>query len=1135
MSIPASLVFLAALLIISFLLQHSTEHGNIALSDGWSASYNGETANDLQISEIMARFDLDNAEPGVLTTSRVLKENILEEMEEPDSPTLLLDVYYLGVEVYLDDELMDTVEMDRYEAGKFLGSQYAFISLPYDYVGKTLTLRYYFDGSKAQSMIAAPVFGRFEEMYYAFIMHHAFPIFTGIFLLLFGVFFLIVSISILSLIPELVGQIATAILSLIFGVWIFGTFRITFLFMSSRYLTEITNAAFLQFLPLLYLLLMRVHPIRNKKRFRFLFIITTVASEVTLLLHLTGVVHITRLRIVYYILSVVFMLVLLQIDYLDFRDKNRDPLNILQMSGFTVGVLMAFFSMVYYVLTGLTRNEPPSTTVYTIYGIGCLLLVLTRYLIFLLLLSRAEGQRVELESLNRVANTDILTGLYNRIYCEDKLAWLDRADEQQYCLVSLDINHLKYVNDAFGHGKGDTLLIQVADSIRNAFPAEAFCCRVGGDEFIVVLQGNYDQEQLDRYLEKLDASLKKLHELNPLIPHSVAAGYAFKREFPQMNAHEIFLTADRRMYQNKREQKENEGFLPDYKRYDPGMDPAAQKSPEDPTAETTKEIGDEERQRLDSVFSTFSILLDDTSFVLRDIKHDYARWSPDAVAFFDLPGEYLMHSDQVWEAHVHPDDKDLFRQNTRALLSGHTERIDMQYRALSKEGKYVLCTSHATSIRNSEGEPTYVVTSIRNHDLQEHIDPITGLRNQSGFTDDITDNIKLRIPMCILLMDISQFGQINELYGYVHGSRVLAAVGKIMDHEAGGIGEVYRMDGARFAIVSRQYSEEEMNTLYAVLHRKLKTDFKIDDKHQSLSLNGGLLSVQQENIDATTVTSCLTYAVKESAIHNNGNLVVFRNELTDENRRTLERLHTIRDCITEDYRNFYLCYQYLVDAETESICGAEALLRWADDSGETVPPGEYIPILEQDPVFPSLGVWILRQAMTDGNRFLEKYPDFVMNVNLSYTQLEQSDFVATVCNALEETGFPADHLCLELTESCRILDLNVLRNIVGSLKTQGVLFALDDFGTGYSSLNTIRMIPFDVIKVDRQFIDHIEVDERQGETIELIRRLAENYGCTICVEGIESREVRDILLRYQVDMLQGFFYAKPERIEKLLP
>ena len=211
MLIPASLLFLAALLILSYLLQYSTEYGNIALSDGWTASYNGETAEGLQIQEIANYFGLDNSDPGELITSRVLEENILDGMEDPNSPTLLLDVYYLGVEVYLDEELIDTVEMDRYHTGKFLGSRYAFVSLPYDYVGKTLTIRYYYDGSKAQTMITAPVFGRFEEMYYSFILRHSFPILVGVFLLLFGVFFLVVSVSILSLIPELVRCIKSVV------------------------------------------------------------------------------------------------------------------------------------------------------------------------------------------------------------------------------------------------------------------------------------------------------------------------------------------------------------------------------------------------------------------------------------------------------------------------------------------------------------------------------------------------------------------------------------------------------------------------------------------------------------------------------------------------------------------------------------------------------------------------------------------------------------------------------------------------------------------------------------------------------------------------------------------------------------
>ena len=607
MLLPIGIIFLTFLLGASYAVRFSDQYKTHALNEGWQATYRGETVEDLEIEEAIRTFGIENEVPEALTTSIVLNEAILPAMEE-DHPTILMDVYYLGVEVFLDGELLDTIEMERLQSGKFLNSRYRYVSLPSDYLGKTLTIVYHFDGSRAQTKLAAPLVGDFERLYDSFLLRNLFPFLAGAFLILFGIYFLVVSVSVGAIVPEIVGQVVSAVLSLVFGIWIVGTFRISFLFMRSDYITTVTNTAFLQFIPLLFLLLWQVHPLRHKKVFFTLFILTTAVSEVTILLHVAGIMHITRLRVVYYVLSVLFMGYLLYTDYMDIREGNTDLINVLQLSGFTVSVLFAFSSMVYYVLTDFRKDEPPSSTVYTIYGVGCVLLVLTRYLIFLILLSRAEGQRVEFESLSRIANTDVLTGLYNRIFCEDRFSWLDETQQRQYCIVSLDINHLKYVNDTFGHTKGDALLIGFADALRAAFPEDAYCCRVGGDEFAVILDERYDRQQVEQFIGKLNDALRKQNEAEPMIPHAVAAGYAFKWDMPDKNAHELLLIADQKMYEEKRRQKRNDNVRRG-SRADDRLDIPAALSSEDVAA--GEEIIDaESRRKLDSMYATVQALVE---------------------------------------------------------------------------------------------------------------------------------------------------------------------------------------------------------------------------------------------------------------------------------------------------------------------------------------------------------------------------------------------------------------------------------------------------------------------------------------------------------------------------------------------
>ncbi len=224
---------------------------------------------------------------------------------------------------------------------------------------------------------------------------------------------------------------------------------------------------------------------------------------------------------------------------------------------------------------------------------------------------------------------------------------------------------------------------------------------------------------------------------------------------------------------------------------------------------------------------------------------------------------------------------------------------------------------------------------------------------------------------------------------------------------------------------------------------------------------------------------------------------------------------------------FFLCYQPIVDAETEMITGAESLIRWKNDEYGIVSPLEFVEVLERDNLFPELGRWILRTALKDAKKFLRRYPGFVVNVNLSYTQLENRDFVEDVLAILKETGYPPQNLCLEITERCRMLDISLLKEIFTALREHGVKVALDDFGTGFSSLGILRELPVSTVKIDRSFVINIEKDSSDQNTVRFISELANSFSSSVTAEGIETAEMRDYLLLFKIKNLQGYYYSKP--------
>ena len=335
-------------------------------------------------------------------------------------------------------------------------------------------------------------------------------------------------------------------------------------------------------------------------------------------------------------------------------------------------------------------------------------------------------------------------------------------------------------------------------------------------------------------------------------------------------------------------------------------------------------------------------------------------------------------------------------------------------------------------------------------------------------------------------------------------------------------------------VISHTLTEDQVSKIYKEIQEEVSHGFSVDNEIISLSLNGGLVIVDNFDISDKTVYSCLKYAYSESKNRKIGDLVVFHDMLSHANRKAVEKINVIRNNVSENCSGFYLCYQPIMHADTENLKGMEALIRWKNDVYGTVPPNQFIPVLEQDSIFPKLGRWILRKAMEDGKKFLEKYPDVIMNVNLSYAQMEKEGFIEEVLELLRETGFPAHNLCLEITERCRLLDMELLKNMINIFRDNGIKIALDDFGTGYASLGILRELPVDTVKIDREYVKDVEKSRADQSTVRFISDLADAFSAEVCVEGVETAEMKDFLKQYKVSSLQGYYYSKPVPSDEFL-
>ena len=232
---------------------------------------------------------------------------------------------------------------------------------------------------------------------------------------------------------------------------------------------------------------------------------------------------------------------------------------------------------------------------------------------------------------------------------------------------------------------------------------------------------------------------------------------------------------------------------------------------------------------------------------------------------------------------------------------------------------------------------------------------------------------------------------------------------------------------------------------------------------------------------------------------------------------------------------FLPVFQPKVDLSTGKIVGAEALARWKLENGRIVSPGVFIPVAESCGLISEIGKQVTRQACEGAAKWHQMgYTDISIAVNVSPLQFESEDLGSMLINAMADAGLLPRLLQLEITESVAVTNPERLRNVIGPLKSMGVRLAIDDFGTGHSNLAMLGRLPFDVFKIDRQFICNLHTDKQAPAIVEMILGMAETLGMETVAEGVETKEQEQFLRRRGCDQYQGYYFSPPVTLDRFI-
>ena len=418
---------------------------------------------------------------------------------------------------------------------------------------------------------------------------------------------------------------------------------------------------------------------------------------------------------------------------------------------------------------------------------------------------------------------------------------------------------------------------------------------------------------------------------------------------------------------------------------------------------------------------------------------------------------------------------------------------------------------------------------------QANNDFLTGLYNRMSCERDLARYIEeakqANSKGALLYLDLDDFKHINDGLGHQYGDVLLKAISHCLSRINGVEDSCYRMGGDEFIIIVPYTSMPGMSDILDEIRVVFNKPWFLKGADYYCTCSIGIVTFPDEGDSVQDVIRKADIAMYE-AKRSGKNRTAFYSDGTDgDSNKRLDMEKSMRDATFDDYQEFEVYYQPIIDIHKDNICtGAEALIRWNSSELGFVSPGDFIPLAEYLGLINPIGNYVLREACLACKSWNENgHPYYKVNVNLSVVQLLQNDVVEMIENIIRETGINPRNLTLEVTESLAINDMERMKKILGSIKKLGVRIALDDFGTGYSSLSHIREIPLDVIKVDQSFVKDLAVDQYAQAFVRMVGELADALGVKICVEGIETEEQLRVLDDMNIRLIQGFYFDKPMR------
>lgn len=421
-----------------------------------------------------------------------------------------------------------------------------------------------------------------------------------------------------------------------------------------------------------------------------------------------------------------------------------------------------------------------------------------------------------------------------------------------------------------------------------------------------------------------------------------------------------------------------------------------------------------------------------------------------------------------------------------------------------------------------------IAKQFRRMEAESITDYVTKLINRRGLIRELELEQKDSKHFHMMFLHINNLKVINDNLGYEFGDKALVIVAKRIQSVVGKDTIVSKLDGTEFAIAipEKEDVKEMAEAIMSEVTKKLVLDCDGVPANFYLRACAGVATYPE---DTNSILKLLRYAdiaMYHASKNSKEKIVYFNKNLESELIRRAQVEEYIQESLKHDY--FFLVYQPQYYANSKRLRGFETLIRMKLPDGTNISPGEFIPIAEKTDLIFKIDEYVLRRAMKEFKEDIAKSDEkLLLSVNISAKDISSPDFHNKLSRIIEETGFPAECLEIEITEYSLYDSLETTVANIRSIREMGAKLALDDFGTGYTSLAQLLNLPFDLLKIDKSLVDNIETSEVSRDFVNLVIYMGHIMNSEVISEGVETESQLKLLKDQNCDFIQGYVWSRP--------